>query len=149
MPEHARRLDQASRLVVRQPFATPEAYQLAMRQAEAACRLIPRACELLTTLGMAQYRMGKYREAAATLTESIRINAVAPDGPNPANLAFLALAQHYLGQPGHARDALRRLQATVRRPEWASNEEARGVSREAEALLLDADFPVDPFHGSR
>ena len=145
VPEHSRRLDQASRTVVRQPGATPEAYCLALRQAAAACRLIPRAGDFLTTLGIAQYRVGQYREAAATLTQADQINAVAPNGPNPANLAFLALALHRLGQPNLAQAALGHLRSTMKRPEWASNEEARDVLREAETIEYDLDCPDDPF----
>ena len=149
VPEIPERLDGASRTVVRQPGAAPVAYRLALRQAEAACRLIPQAGSLLTTLGMAQYRVGEYPEAVATLTQADRINSVAPSGPIPADLAFLALAQHRLGQPDQARAALRRLQATMKRPEWATNEEARGVLREAEAIAQDLAFPADPFGAER
>jgi hypothetical protein len=145
MPEHAGRLDEASRTVVRQPGAAPAAYRLAFLQAEAACRLIPQAGSLLTTLGMAQYRVGQYREAVPTLTQADRINSVAPNGPIPADLAFLALAYQRLGQPDQARAALGRLQAMMKRPEWASDEEARGVLREAEAIEHDLAFPADPF----
>jgi hypothetical protein len=145
MPEHAGRLDAASRTVVFQPGAAPAAYRLAFVQAEAACRLIPQGGDFLTTLGIAQYRLGQYREAVATLTQADRLNSVAPTGPIPADLAFLALAQHCLGQPDQARAALARLQATMKRPEWASDEEARGVLREAEAIEQDLAFPPDPF----
>jgi tetratricopeptide (TPR) repeat protein len=145
VPENARRLDEASRTVVRQPGAAPALYRLALRQAEAACRLIAEGSDLLTTLGMAQYRVGQYREAVATLTRADRINSVGPDGPVPADLAFLALAQHLLGQPEQARAVLGRLQATIKGPEWASNEEARDALREAEAIERDLAFPADPF----
>jgi WD domain, G-beta repeat len=145
LPENPGRLDEASRAVVRLPGAAPAAYRLALRQAEAACRLIAHGGNLLTTLGMAQYRVGQYREAVATLTWADRINSVGPDGPIPADLAFLALAQHLLGQPEQARAVLGRLQATIKGPAWASNEEARDVLREAEAIERDLAFPADPF----
>jgi hypothetical protein len=45
-------------------------------------------------LGVAQYRMGRYREAVATLVESEKLNAVAFQGSHPEDLAFLAMAQH-------------------------------------------------------
>jgi tetratricopeptide (TPR) repeat protein len=145
VPENPGSLDGASRTVVRQPGAAPAAYRLALRRAEAACRLIPQAGDLLTTLGMAQYRMGQYREAVATLTQADGLNSVAPTGPIPADLAFLAMAQHRLGQPDQARAALGRLQATMKTPEWSANEQARGVLREAEAVEQDLAFPADPF----
>jgi hypothetical protein len=94
---------------------------------------------------MAQYRVGQYGEAADTLAQADQINAVGPSGPIPANLAFLSLAQHRLGQPNQARAALGRLRATMMRPEWASNEEARDVVREAEAIEQDLACPDEPF----
>jgi hypothetical protein len=66
---------------------------------------------------MAQYCVGQCREAAATLTDADRINAVAPNGSILANLAVLALAQHRLGQPNEARAALVRFRVTMKRPE--------------------------------
>jgi uncharacterized protein HemY len=145
VPENPGRLDEASRTVVLQPGAALAAYRLALKQAEAACRLIPERENLLTTLGMAQYRVGQYQEAVGTLTQADRINSLAPNGPISANLAFLALALHRLGQPDQARAALGRLQTAMKRPEWASNEEARAVLREAEAIEQDLAFPADPF----
>ena len=72
----------ASRTVVRRPDAEPAAYRLALRQAEAACRLVPQDGEFLTTLGMAQYRVGQYAEAVATLTQADRIRTDPWNGPS-------------------------------------------------------------------
>ena len=145
VPENPWSFDRASRTVVRQPGAAPAAYRMALRQAEAACRLIQERGDLLTTLGMAQYRVGLYPEAVATLTQADRINSVAPNGSIPADLAFLALAQHRLGQPDQARAALGRLRELMKKPEQALDEEARAVLREAEAIEQDLAFPADPF----
>jgi WD40 repeat protein/serine/threonine protein kinase len=144
-PEYPHRLGEASRGVVRRPGAAPTDYRLALRQAEAACRGLSESSELLTILGMAQYRVGQYGEAAATLTQADRLSADAPNGPIPMNLAFLALAQHRLGQSGAARVTMGRLQAAMNRPEWASNEGARDALRETEAIQHDLAFPADPF----
>ena len=103
IPESASRLDWAARIVARQPGAAPTAYQLALRQAEAAFRVASQQDHLLTTLGMAQYRVGRYTEAAATLTQADRINSVAPSGPVPTDLAFLALSCHRLCRFDEAR----------------------------------------------
>ena len=75
IPESASVLNAASWSVVSQPGAAPEAYRLALEQAEAACRHEPDKGALLNTLGVAQYRAGHYREAVATLTQSDRLNS--------------------------------------------------------------------------
>jgi tetratricopeptide (TPR) repeat protein len=145
VPENPWRLDWASRIVARGPGAAPAAYQLALRQAKAACLLAPERGGWLTTLGMAQYRVGQFREATATLTQADRINSAASNGPIPADLVFLALSQHRLGRFDEARAALGRLEATMKRTEWTADEEARIVSREVEVIAQDLAFPGDPF----
>ena len=75
VPEHSGQLDEASRAVVNRPGAGVAAYRLALRRAEAACRLVPDDRGLLTTLGMAQYRLGLYREAVASLIQADRLNS--------------------------------------------------------------------------
>ncbi len=65
-------LNIASRAVASQPGAESAAYRLAVERAEIACRLMPFEGSYQTTLGMAQYRVGKYQEALTTLTRSGR-----------------------------------------------------------------------------
>src|SRR5262249_56690028 len=91
IPEHSGRLREASRSVVRKPGAEPAAYRLALRQAEAACRLIPDDGYSLTALGIAEYRVGRYREAVATLERADRLKQDLRQSPDPPDLAFLAL----------------------------------------------------------
>ena len=59
IPESAGRLNEVSWSVVSRPDATPEAYRLALEQAETACRLEPENGLILNTLGVAQYRAGR------------------------------------------------------------------------------------------
>jgi WD40 repeat protein/serine/threonine protein kinase len=73
--ENASALNNASRAVVRRTGADAAAFQQALRQAEAACRLFPDNADYLTTLGVAHYRVGKYQEAVQALTRSDQINA--------------------------------------------------------------------------
>ena len=70
--ENAEALNRTSRAVVRRPDAGPSAYRRALQQAETACRLAPYRDAYRTTLGIAQYRVGKYREAVDTLTPGRR-----------------------------------------------------------------------------
>jgi WD40 repeat protein len=144
-PEDAWRLSGASWRVVGQVGAGPAAYHLALRQAEAACRLVPRHGGLLSTRGVAEYRVGRNAEALATLMEADGLNAPAHGGSTPLDIAFMALAHHRLGQTEQARTALGRLREALKKPRWLNNGEARQFLREAEALELDLVFPASPF----
>ena len=92
-------------------------YAQALRYAEAACRLEPGNGNHLNTLGVAQYRAGRYQEALATLTRSDQIKSKVPNGsPAPSDLAFLAMAQHRLGKKAEARATLARLIQAMKDP---------------------------------
>ena len=130
--ENALKLNGKSWLIVRRPDATPAEYQLALRQAEAACRGEPENGVYLNTLGIAQYRMHKYSEAIATLTRSEKLNTAALSGPHPADLAFLALAHSNLGHNKEAQSYRQRLQDTAKQ-RWAGDPETQGFIREVEA----------------
>jgi eukaryotic-like serine/threonine-protein kinase len=145
-PVDAMGLNNASWTVVGRPDAEAAAYRLALRQAEAACRNRPEYGIFLNTLGVAHYRVGQHREAAATLTHADELNSVANHGSIPADLAFLAMAQHRRGQGENARATLSRLRAAMKETRWANDPESQGFLREAEALVcLGPIFPADPF----
>ena len=84
---------------------------------------------------------GSVAEALATLTRSNDLNKE----KEPADLAFLALAQNRLGQSEKARDTLGRLRELMKNPERAGDQEAQAFLREAETIELDQVFPADPF----
>jgi hypothetical protein len=53
------------------------------------------------------------------------------------------MTYHRLGQKERAEDMLRRLRETMKKPQWAQNEEAQAFLREAEALLqVQTDSPM-------
>jgi tetratricopeptide (TPR) repeat protein len=139
------RLNDASWAVVRRPDAGAAAYRRALRVAESACRLAPNHGGFLNTLGVAQYRAGKYQEAVATLKRSDQLNAQPRVGSIPADLAFLALAQYRLGRTEETRAALGRLREAMVKPQWANDAENQGFLHEAETIELDRVFPADPF----
>ena len=60
---------QAAWDTVRRPYLTASPYGLALRQAETACRLAPGEDKYTITLGVALYRVGRYKEALAPLTK--------------------------------------------------------------------------------
>jgi WD40 repeat protein len=129
--------------VVRAPGASLEAYQLALRQGEAACRLTPDAWVPLDTLGTAQYRAGRDDDAIATLTRADGLCRARIGSSDPARLAVLALAHHRLGHAGEFRDCFQRARDLMASESWSRNETNAALFREAEALPgtpeLDAD----------
>jgi tetratricopeptide (TPR) repeat protein len=144
-PIDAMAFNNKSWFIARLPAASAAECRLALRLAETACRQSPLNGMFLNTLGVAQYRVGKYREALATLTQADELNSVAYRVSIPADLAFLAMAQYRLGQMEQARAALSRLRAAMQKPQWAKDQESQGFLREADALELDLVFPADPF----
>src|SRR5262249_28227900 len=99
----------------------------------------------LTTLGAAQYRAGNDPEAVAALTLADQITTRIDPSRSVERLAFLALAQHRLGNPEQARTPLGRLRLIVNHPGWVRYATALALFREIEALEQDLAFPADPF----
>jgi WD40 domain-containing protein len=124
------RYHDAAWAVVRQPLLNTLQYSFALKQAETACRLAPAENRHRTLLGLAQYRAGNYAEAATTLTEADN-----QQKDIPANVAFLALAHHRLGQTKEAREALTRLRAILKDVQNAEQQDALAFLREAELLM--------------
>ncbi len=135
MVESPAAFNRASRTVASRPGAEPAAYRLALQRAEIACRLMPFEGSYHTTLGMALYRLGKYPEALTTLTHADELHQAAHGGPDPADLALLAMTRYQLRDKDRAHASLDRLRETMQQPNWARNEEAQALRKEAEALL--------------
>jgi hypothetical protein len=127
-------LNEVAWKVVQTRDAAKDTYALALRQAEAAVRLAPGNGMILNTLGVAQYRVGRYDDALATLTKSEKLNAT-KEGSQPTDLAFLAMTQHQLGKKDEAKAALLRLRENMKQPRWADDGEAKVFLLEAEELI--------------
>jgi WD40 repeat protein len=132
---NASELNKVSWNVVRVPNAAREAYHHAHLQAEEACRIAPYAGMYRSTLGVAQYRIGQYQAALETLAPSTKLPATTPDGSNPTDLAFLAMAHYRLGQKEQAQVMLARLQEALTKLRWAKDAESAAFLREAEELI--------------
>jgi Flp pilus assembly protein TadD len=74
-PEDPAGLKNAAWVIVHSGSAGKDAYALALRQAQAALRLAPGDGFILNTLGFAQYRLGQYDQARATLAKSKKLTA--------------------------------------------------------------------------
>jgi WD40 repeat protein len=123
---------QASWAIVRQPYLNVFQYGFALKQAQTASQLAPDQAKYKTAFGMAQYRLGRYKEALTTLTQADQMSA-----GTPANLAFLAMTQYRLGQKDQARSTLARCLEILSKPEWTKSEESHAFLQEAKRLLGD------------
>src|SRR5262249_879402 len=132
--QNALQLNNAAWAVVKARGGEKDAYALALRQATAAVREVPKDGNILKTLGAALYRVAKYTEALATLTESAKLNTT-KEGSQPEDLAFLAMAQHQLGKKDEASATLARLREVMKQESWAKEAEAQGFLREAEEAI--------------
>src|SRR5262249_42221901 len=97
------RYHQAAWALLRQPYLNDIQYRYALRQSETACQLLPTHGPYRTALGIAQYRAGQYREALATLERADLLEQA-----GAANLAFVAMIHHQLGQKDRAQATLAR-----------------------------------------
>jgi tetratricopeptide (TPR) repeat protein len=90
----------------------------------------------LNTLGVAQYRLGQYDQAIATLTRSDKLNSKQFGGQShPADVAFLAMAHHRLGHSDEARKLLERLRQLLQQDRWKNDAESQAFLREVESLI--------------
>jgi WD40 repeat protein/serine/threonine protein kinase len=102
LPENAPGLNEASWALVSQPGGSAAAYQRALRQADAACRVAPDNSNYRTTLGVAYYRVEKYPEAIAALEKSL--SGDASNGLDALDRYVLALCHYRLGHAAEARE---------------------------------------------
>jgi hypothetical protein len=109
-----------------------------VRLAEAALARCPQGerGEVLTTLGAALYRAGRFEEALRRLNEGFQTHG---GGGVPKEFAFLALAHHRLGHRDEAQRWLDKLIASraheASSPSW-DDVEISILHREAESLIL-------------
>jgi WD40 repeat protein len=136
-------LEEAAARTAHRRGGAKEDYDLALNQAQATCRAEPDHPRFAQTLGVAQYRAGRYADAAATLGQA-RPRLFARDGDvRPLLHAVLAMARHRLGQAGPARAELGRARDGLLSDYWASSAADHEAAREA-AALLGAAKPASP-----
>jgi eukaryotic-like serine/threonine-protein kinase len=136
-------LNKSSWDAVRRPGKKASSYAQALRFAEVACRLAPEERAYQATLGAAQYRSDRFRDALQTLTHCDVADASRPDGPRPAVLAFLAMTQYRLGNQADARATLERLRKCAHEPRWLNDDDARSLLSEAETFLAGRANPAN------
>jgi WD40 repeat protein len=132
-PEKARFCNDLARLDVTGPEALRDA-QEAVVMAERAVKFAQGQWDYQTTLGIACYRAGLYKESVARLERSLQGRAGVDDA---ADLYFLAMAYHRLGNAVKARtcfDRATRWQQGRQLPA-EHEQELRAFRREAEKAL--------------
>ena len=133
--EDANFLNNTAWPIVANPDRKPEEYQRALRFAETACKLAPQMPVFLNTLGVARYRAGLYKEALADLNRSLVLNTPQYNGPNPADMAFIAMAHQKLGETDDAKKTLERLRGVMSLDRWAFDSESADFLGEAGHLI--------------
>ncbi len=117
-------------------------YEIALTGAEQYLSRSPDVPAVINTLGVLQYRLGRYEDALATLARSDAHYTVERDGGTPHDVAFIAMAHHRLGRGDEARAEMERLLRLMQRPHHAYDEECKAFLAEAEALIEGPD--VEP-----
>jgi predicted Zn-dependent protease len=132
-------------------------FSVARRLVERGLAREPGAPWLYYLLGLADLRAGRYEEAVEQLEKSRELGNTWAG--TPLNYPALAMAHHRLGHrdearrwlgkahgrradPAHGVEAAEALSSSAT---WWDRIELRLLLREAEAMVLDADFPADPF----
>jgi WD40 repeat protein len=133
LQEHdANLLSERSTMILIHADRTPEEYRQALKWAEEANRLAPEVGEIVNTFGVALYRVGKYKDAAAALERSRELNLKASRVNHYAtDLLFLAMTQWKLSLHEDARATLQRARDPKSYPQWVMP----AHWREAEALI--------------
>jgi hypothetical protein len=151
--EDAEKLNQESTDVVSSPDRDIDMYQDALEKAQKANQLDPNNSSILTTMGMALYRTGAYEEVLETLSQSMEIlRNFALSGqpllrPDPANLAFKAMALHQLGRNEEAQAALVQLRVLCMLKHFSKDKRAQAFLAETKELLVeggDSDVYDEP-----
>jgi hypothetical protein len=88
---------------------------------------------VLGTLGVAQFRVGQYAAAAATLARCLEVYGPVYDW-DLTETAFLALAHLRLAQPDRAKAYADRVRERVKDPQGPADDGLGALLREIEAL---------------
>jgi len=130
-------LNSRSWSLVSQPGRRADQYQFALRCAEeaASCDFAAGHWAILNTLGVAQYRVGKYAEAVETLSRSDEINTKSKGTSLPGGIAVQAMAHYQLGHVEEARKLLERLPQLMQMGIWRGHSGSQDLVAEARQLI--------------
>lgn len=95
----------------------------------------PHRTAYLTTLGIAEFRLGNTEAALAHLVDAEQVRTSAGQDTPPRAIAFLAMTLHRLGRSSEAKSELDRLRRVVQNDQVTANDAARRFLSEAEATI--------------
>ena len=133
--EDAKKLLMESVGVVILPGREIDVYRSALSKVEKAKELTPNDPLFPTILGVAQYRVGAYEDALATLAKEAEKMGSATGKINPNSLAFTAMSLHGLGRHEEAQVALERLRELCKGRQFAENVRIQVLLAEAEGMI--------------
>ena len=134
-PDLIRDLGQIAWFIAIDPKLRAAEYETADAAIDRVLESRPDAEAYINTKGVLQYRLGAYAEAIATLERSNAVYAQRYTTGVPADLAFMAMAHHRLGNPAEADALMTRLREAMQHPELARSEDNQKHLAEAEELL--------------
>ncbi|MHC5009965.1 MAG: tetratricopeptide repeat protein, partial [Planctomycetota bacterium] len=118
---------------------TAEGYEAALAGARFFLEAHPDDYLVVNTLGVLEYRLGRYEDALATLSRSDAHFSEIYEGGVPEDVAFIAMAQKQLGDDDAARAALARLRELMQQPRNADDRCKADLLAEAERLIEPSD----------
>ncbi len=125
--------------LVKWPGGSRGDHQRALQMAQAACAARPDSGGFLNTLGVAQYKLGQYDAALASLLRSEELFQTSIEGSDPGNLALIAMIRHHLNEPEQARKALELAIERFHEDQYQGDTAVtRSWIREAEDLITTA-----------
>jgi hypothetical protein len=121
--------------------ASAEEYARALKQAEEAVMLVSDHPDYWSTLGAAQYRVGRFREALTAITRAEQLRKSA----SPEDLIFRAMSHQQLGQNEEAKTVLLGdLSKMLRDPGYLGDLQRYCGQQDKRSLLLEAENLIAP-----
>jgi tetratricopeptide (TPR) repeat protein len=156
-----REFNEESWQVARKPGQSSADYRLAVRTAELAVQLGPDTASWVHTLGVAQYRVGRYEEARATLKKAMALSggsvltAELKSKIESSSAVFLAMIEYQVGRTDTARELLAKLTNEARQGRCPDCKllliEHEGIAEfigEAESLMIGSEPPEEAAEAS-
>lgn len=120
--------------------ASGEEYDRGLVLAQAAAQSFPDEYGIQNTIGVLQYRAGRFEDAIRTLSACVEIGRRAQGMTHPCDLIFLAMARRKHGE-ADARGVLEEAESSMMNPRFASDNELLGFLQEARSLFGEGSAP--------
>jgi WD40 repeat protein/predicted Ser/Thr protein kinase len=119
------------------PSASPIAdYERGLKLSRRAVDLFPDDYGFQNTLGVLQYRCGRFDEALTTLQACAETGRRLNGSPHPCDLIFLAMTHHRLGADSDAAELMSQAEALMKLPQFATDNELLGFIKELRSAKI-------------